>query len=239
MLSGCGRWPFYILLAWLSSACNPSTIGGETELSAEADAVLAEISRLERDIERLHSINEIKRLQRIYGYYLDRSDWDNVADLLTDDATAEYGPSGVYRGKDSIRQLLYGIGYGEAGLQPQQLREHIQLQPVITLSDDGMSAKGRWRVLGLLGQYQEYARWQAGPYENEYRMEGGVWKISKIHWKETFTVPFEDGWATSMEHSNVADRQLPPPDEPSSFEYEPWPGVSLLPFHFEHPVREK
>lgn len=226
------------LASFLLSACGPPKIGKEPELSAEADAVLAEIGRLERDVERLKSINAIKRLQRAYGYYLDRSDWDNVLDLLTGDATAEYGPSGVYRGRDSIRGLLYGIGYGEAGLQPEQLREHIQLQPVITLADDGMTAKGRWRVLGLLGQYQEYARWQAGPYENEYRKEDGVWKISKIHWKETFTVPFEGGWAAAMEQSNVEDRQLPAPDAPSSFEYEPWPGVSLLPFHFEHTVRE-
>ncbi len=99
-----------------------------------------------------------------------------------------------------------------------------------------MTAKGRWRVLGLLGQYEDYARWQEGPYENEYRKEDGKWKISRIHWVETFTVPFEGGLTTRMEQRNSADRESPAPDMPSSFEYEPWPGVALLPFHYDNPV---
>jgi hypothetical protein len=188
--------------------------------------------------ERALDLKEIERLQRSYGYYIDRSDWDNVVDLLTDDATAEYGQSGVYVGKPSIRALLYGIGYGKRGLMPQQLREHTQLQPVITLAADGNSARGRWRAVVLLGQFEQYARWQIGPYENEYRKENGVWKISRLHWYETFTVPFVGGWKTKMEVTNVADRKLPPPDRPVSFKYEPWPSVYLPPYGFSHPVRE-
>ena len=207
---------------------------------APAHSVLAQsgnqLAELEQRATLLSDTNEIMKLQRIYGYYLDRSDWDAVVDLLTDDATAEYGTSGVYVGKAHVRDLLYGIGYGKTGLKPQQIREHIQLQPVITIAADGRTAKGRWRVLALLGQYQEYARWQAGPYENEYRKEGGKWKISRIHWYETFTVPYEGGWKASMAVSNVADRKLPTPDRPTTFSYAPWPAVSLPPFHYTNPV---
>lgn len=188
--------------------------------------------------ERALDLKEIERLQRAYGYYIDGSDWDNVVDLLTDDATAEYALAGVYVGKASIKALLYGIGYGQRGLRPQQLREHTQLQPVITLSPDGRTARGRWRAVVLLGQYQEYARWQIGPYENEYRKEGGKWKISRIHWYETFTVPFAGGWKGMMTQTNVADRRLPPPDRPSTFTYEVWPAVHMPPYSFAHPVRE-
>ncbi len=142
------------------------------------------------------------------------------------------GPAGVFVGKAHARALLYAIGYGKSGLQPQQLREHVQLQPVISLAADGQSAKGRWRALVLLGQFHEYARWQTGPYECEYRKEHGVWKISKLHWVETFTVPEQGGWKTKMTQSNVADRKLPAPDRPSSFVYDPWPAVSLPPYHY-------
>jgi hypothetical protein len=183
-------------------------------------------------------LKDIERLQRSYGYYIDQSDWDNVVDLLTDDAIAEYALSGVYVGKKSIRGLLYAIGYGQRGLRPQQLREHTQLQPVVTLSPDGRTARGRWRALVLLGQFNDYARWQAGPYENEYRKENGKWKISRIHWYETYTVPFRGGWTTSMPATNVADRNIPQPDRPSSFTYEPWPAVHMPPWDFTHPVRE-
>ena len=190
------------------------------------------IAQLEQQATQLADIEAVKRLQRAYGYYLDRSDWDNIVDLLTDDATLEYGPAGVYVGKPHARALLYAIGYGKSGLRPQQLREHIQLQPVINIAADGRTAQGRWRALVLLGQFQEYARWQTGPYECEYRKEHGVWKSSKLHWVETFTVPVAGGWKTRMTQSNVADRKLPAPDRPSSFVYDPWPAVSLPPYHY-------
>jgi hypothetical protein len=200
-------------------------------------AATVDFRDIERRAVRALDIKEIERLQRSYGYYIDQSDWDNVVDLLTDDATAEYGLSGVYAGKKSIRGLLYGIGYGKRGLRPQQLREHTQLQPVITLSADGATARGRWRAIVLLGQFQEYGRWQIGPYENEYRKDNGKWKISKLHWYETFTVPYKGGWKGAMTQSNVADRRLPPPDRPSSFTYEVWPATYLPPLGFPHPVR--
>jgi ketosteroid isomerase-like protein len=179
---------------------------------------------------------EIKRLQSMYGYYLDRSDWDAVLDLFTDDVVAEYGNSGVYRGKDHVRALLYGIGYGKSGLRVGQLRDHIQLQPIIDVAPDGQSARGRWKALVLLGQYGDYARWQTGPYENEYRKDGGRWRISRIHWYETFTVPYEGAWTVAMAQSNVADRKFPPPDGPPSFKADPWPAVTLPPYHYPNPA---
>ena len=198
----------------------------------------ADAASLLNRAERALDLKELERLQRAYGYYIDQSDWDNVVDLLTEDAEAEYAVSGVYVGKKSIRALLYSIGYGKRGLRPQQLREHTQLQPVITLSPDGRTARARWRALVLLGQYQEYARWQVGPYENEYRKENGIWKITRLHWYETFTVPFEGGWKGRMQATNVADRKMPPPDRPSTVSYEPWPAVNLPKYGFTHPVRE-
>jgi ketosteroid isomerase-like protein len=186
--------------------------------------------------QRLADAAEIKRLQCIYGYYLDRSDWDAVLDVLTDDVVAEYGNSGVYRGKAQVRALLYGIGYGKSGLRVGQLRDHIQLQPVVDVAPDGQTARGRWKALVLLGQYGDYARWQTGPYENEYRRENGRWKISRIHWYETFTVPYEGGWTTAMAQSNVADRKFPPADAPPSFAADPWPAVTLPPYHYPNPA---
>lgn len=203
--------------------------------AAPAAHAALNIAQLEQQATQLADLEAIKRLQRAYGYYLDRSDWDNIVDLLTDDATLEYGAAGVFVGKAHARALLYAIGYGKAGLRPQQLREHVQMQPVITLAPDGQSAQGRWRAIVLLGQFHEYARWQTGPYECEYRKERGVWKISRIHWVETFTVPEQGGWKTRMAQSNVADRKLPPPDRPSSFVYDPWPAVSLPPYHYAGP----
>jgi hypothetical protein len=208
-----------------------SSAEGVANDASPASAV-EEVVSLEQSATLLNDLNEIKRLQRIYGYYLDRSSWDEIVNLLTDDATAEYGASGVYVGKASIRKLLYAIGYNQAGLPKGLLREHMQFQPVVDVAPDGRTAKGRWRVFALLGKYGEYARWQAGPYENEYRKEGGVWKISKIRWYETFTVPFDGAWKTQLTRANLADRTMPSPDRPSTSTPAPWPAVSLPPYHY-------
>src|SRR6185312_13473595 len=205
-------------------------------LIAEPPANADNVDQLLLRAQRLADTVEIKRLQSEYGYYLDRSDWDAVLGLFTDDVVAEYGNSGVYRGKDHVRGLLYAIGYGKSGVRVGQLRDHIQLQPVIDLAPDGQSARGRWKALVLLGQYGEYARWQTGPYENEYRKEGGRWKISHIHWYETFTVPYEGGWKTALTQSNVADRKFPPADAPPTFPANPWPAVTLPPYHYPNPA---
>ena len=205
-------------------------------LPAEARTAGApNVDQLLARAQRLADTVEIKRLQCEYGYYLDRSDWDAVLELFTDDVAAEYGNSGVFRGKEHVRALLYAIGYGKSGLRVGQLRDHIQLQPVIDIAPDGQSARGRWKALVLLGQYGEYARWQTGPYENEYRKEGGRWKISHIHWYETFTVPYEGGWTVALSQSNVADRKIPPPDGPPTFAAGPWPAVTLPPYHYSNP----
>jgi hypothetical protein len=219
------------IAAVLGTPARAQSIQGPSAVNASTP----NIAQLERQATQLADIEAVKRLQRAYGYYLDHSDWDNIVDLLTDDATLEYGPAGVFVGKAHARALLYAIGYGKSGLRSQQLREHIQLQPVISVAPDGHSAKGRWRALVLLGQFHEYARWQTGPYECEYRKEHRVWKISKLHWVETFTVPEQGGWKTKMTQSNVADRKLPAPDRPSSFVYDPWPAVSLPPYHYAGP----
>ncbi|HEV2702570.1 MAG TPA: nuclear transport factor 2 family protein, partial [Steroidobacteraceae bacterium] len=129
--------------------------GGSAGAQSAQSQDTPNIAQLEQQATQLADIEAVKRLQRAYGYYLDRSDWDNIVDLLTDDATLEYGPAGVFVGKAHARALLYAIGYGKSGLRPQQLREHVQLQPVINIAPDGRTAQGRWRAIVLLGQFHE------------------------------------------------------------------------------------
>ena len=65
-----------------------------------------------------------------------------------------------------------------------------------------------------------------------------MWKISRIHWFETFSAPYKGGWAKVRE-SEVSGADFLedfPPDEPSSFDYKPWPGVYVAPFHYPNPV---
>ena len=203
------------------------------------EALKTRIATLDAEARQIQDSNDIKKLQRAYGYYLDQADWDNVLNLLTDDATAEYGHTGVYAGKDHIKAFLYAINEGRSGLKEGQLNEHFQLQPEVDIAPDGKTAKGRWMMIGMIGQYKQSASWEGGIYEDEYRKEDGVWKISKIHWYETYTVPYDGAWAKKLDDAAPAAQpaNFPAPDMPPSEDYKSWPGNYLPPFHFENPGR--
>ena len=209
-------------------------------LAARVAAAQSRLSAIQARSTRVADINAIENLQRSYGYYVDKMLWEHVVDLFADNGTMEIGPSGVYVGKESIRRYLYGLSDGRQGPIDGVLFNHMQLQPVVTLSDDGLSAKGRWRALILTGTdgLGSGGNWGEGPYENEYLKEDGVWKISKLHWYATFIAPYEGGWLNVSEDA-VSEHSLArgvEPDQPSSENYRPYPAVYVPPFHYSNPV---
>lgn len=229
-----------LLASIAASLCIGVAACGSRKDEAQAPQ-LAELQRtlstLEARKTRIEDIEAIKRLQRAYGYYVDEGLWDEVVELFSSDGSIEIGLDGVYVGKERVREYLYALGDGKAGLDPGELNEHLQLQPVVTISEDGRTAKARWRGLLLLGRLGEEGFLGEGPYENEYVKEDGVWKIQKLHWFQSFVVPYEGGWARNEDANGakyVSDRL--PPDAPPSVEYETWPATFLPPFHFENPV---
>lgn len=230
-----------LLLPLLVVSCEQKS-DGQNEAVVNIDAAQLsmyreQIKSLSDKAQRIKDANDVKRLQRIYGYYMDEGLWEDVVDLFSDDATLEYARDGIYKGKARIRQYIYALGGGELGLRQGQLNEHFQLMPVITLSDDGNTAKGRWRDINLKGTFGEEALWGEGPHENEYVKENGVWKISKLHWFQTVLVPYHGGWAKSEDvNKGIYASENFPPDSPPSTDYGYWPETFFPPFHFENPI---
>ena len=66
----------------------------------------ARLDALEAQVTAAEDVSAIKRLQRTYGYYLDKGMWEDLAEFYTDDAVANY-PAGVYIGHESIRKHLF------------------------------------------------------------------------------------------------------------------------------------
>jgi hypothetical protein len=208
-----------------------------------AERVASARSRLravEQRATRVDDINAIQNLQSSYGYYADKMLWDEIIDLFADDGTLEIGPSGVYVGKESIRRYLYSLSGGRQGPLEGVLNEHFQLQPIITVADDGQTAKGRWRLFLLTGVSGSGSggNWGEGIYENEYVKENGVWKIQKLHWYANFIAPYEGGWRNVDKRAieEYAMGRGVTPDRPPSVSYEPYPGVFVPPFHYPNPV---
>jgi hypothetical protein len=74
------------------------------------------------------------------------------------------------------------------------------MQPVVTLAPDGLSGKGRWHIMAMLGGYKGTASWAGGVYENEYVRERGVWKIKDVRYLAQYSGRYEaPGWTATKE----------------------------------------
>jgi hypothetical protein len=206
---------------------------------AMADAN-AEIDALTLRVQKLEGVRSVKNLQRAFGYYVDRGLWGEAADLFADDGTIELGLDGVYIGKARIREYLKRLHGGQEGLIYGQLNEWVTLQPAIVMAADGRSATGRWRDLGMLGQYKKHAEWRDGIYENQYEKGAdGIWRIKALHLYVNFVAPYEKGWARLKPGEGLARSQASadfPPDRPPTVNYEPFPDTFVPPFQAPNPV---
>ena len=230
---------FFLILPilLLTSACSDSLDADRGADAGESAALQARVDALKTRLGKIRDANDIKRLQRSFGYYMEEALWDEVAALFAEDATIEWARNGVYRGRNRIREFLYALNSGEQGLREGQLKEYLQLMPVVTLSEDGSTAKARWRAIMLTGQYGEQALWGEGPFENEYVREDGIWKISRLHWHQSILVPYAGGWARheDVNHGVWVSDTLPP-DAAPTYDEGWWPTTFLPPFSFANPV---
>ena len=206
---------------------------------AMADAN-AEIDALTLRVQKLEGVRSVKHLQRAGGYYVDRGLWGEAADLFADDGTIELGLDGVYIGQARIREYLKRLHGGQEGLIYGQLNEWVTLQPAIVMAADGRSATGRWRDLGMLGQYKKHAEWRDGIYENQYEKGAdGIWRIKALHLYVNFVAPYEKGWARLKPGEGLARSQASadfPPDRPPTVNYKPFPDTFVPPFQAPNPV---
>ena len=212
--------------------------------SASAQAsVDREIADLTQRVERLEGHRAVKKLQRAFGYYVDRGLWSEAADLFADGGTIEIGLDGVYVGRERIAEYLKRLHGGQEGLVYGQLNEWVTLQPSISVAADGRSATARWRDLGMLGQYKKHAEWRDGIYENTYvRGADGIWRIGSLHLWVNFEVPYEKGWARLKPGEGARRSQASldfPPDRGPSATYEAFPAVQVPPFQANHPTTGK
>jgi len=227
------------LFAWLS-VFSGLTVAAPLHAAAASQASGAEVTRLEREVERLEASRAVKHLQRAYGFYMDRALYQEASDLFAPDATLEIGSDGVYAGRERISEYLRRVNGGK-GMPWGRLNEHYQLQPVIHIDASGARASGRWRDFGLLGEYGKSATWTEGVFENEYVKRDGVWMIQTLHLYVTFIVPYEQGWSRARGDGPVPQSAVArefPPDRPATHLYKAFPASDIAPFHYRNPATE-
>ncbi|MBT2187480.1 nuclear transport factor 2 family protein [Sphingobium sp. H33] len=206
-------------------------------LAAIATPVLAQsaadkLADLDKRITRLEDLNAIERLQRTYGYFVDKSQWIPLADLFTDDATLEIGGKGLFLGKKRVLEYMQVAFHGD-GAKVGSLANHMQFQPIPDISADGKTGWVRSRAFVMSN-----GGWGLPLYENEYRKENGVWKISRLSGPFTMYTSWE-GWGKWAMNNTWPDKFDPAPDLPPSTVYLTYPAYYIIPFHYPNPVTGK
>jgi hypothetical protein len=213
-------------------------LAGSTAASAASNTKTMEerLRVLETRVQNLEDLEAINRLTRAYGYYVDKAQWDQIADLFAEDSRVEIAGRGQYFGKSGADTLFRKVmGRGKIGLSDGALFNHMILQGVVTVAPDGKTAQGRWRAFIQVGQYQKIALWSEGTYENLYVKENGVWKFKDLHWFATFYTPYDAGWGKAALPNNGPNTEFPP-DKPQSIQYDVFPGHYVPKYHYPNPV---
>jgi SnoaL-like domain len=198
--------------------------------------VETELSILRAEVAALRDKDAIITLQTAYGYYVDKAQWDEAADLFARDATLEIAARGQFRGQDRIRAYLHAL----PPLTHGTVFNHMQLQPLITVGvgGDGDQAKGRWRAIMEVGFVGAEELCGEATYENAYIREDGVWKIAKLHAFVTYYVRWNEGWSKGGVPMGTELSEMKP-DAPQTVDYGSFPEVYIPPYHYPNPVTGK
>jgi hypothetical protein len=212
------------------------------------EELTAKVEFLEKKIRSLEDINEIKKLQRAYGFYLEHWMAEDLIDLFAEGPDTELlVAAGDYKGKESIRRFFHhGVDNIEVrkSNNPEFLHQVMQLSGVVDVNPDGKTAHGRWYGFGANAFPVEGGKinpgWMNGVYEVDYVKQNEIWKLKKVHWCMTFHAPWGDSFVDPQKRQDQKiDRpyQRNPALRPSGAPEETlYPSGFICPFHFDNPV---
>jgi hypothetical protein len=204
----------------------------------DLEQLTEKVKELEAKLQLQTDIEQIKKLQRkygyhIYGYFFDPGMKDEVINLFSDNAEyVEVSDLGKFLGKEGVKKFFEMEG------QPRpegKLAIILQLQGVVDVNPDGKTAKGRWTGIMIMnitqkGKYEPCLG--LGTYENEYLKENGEWKFKKLHWNIIFRSTLKNGWVKEPDICHVPweNREVKGDLPPSA--YNPYPTGYFVPLHW-------
>jgi hypothetical protein len=157
-------------------------------------ATTAGIDELARNVERVEGVRAVKTLQRSFAQYGQFGLWSEMAGLFSTDAVYIWGDDQAKGPKAIGEWLTSKYGHGKQGLQPGAVHAELIEQPIVDLSVDGRSAKGRWYGFLMWADGKGEAGIEGGVFENDYVRENGVWKIQVLNFRPQYEGSYETGW---------------------------------------------
>jgi hypothetical protein len=205
------------------------------------EAKLQVLGDLQAKVQTLEDIENIKNLQRAYGYYLEHMMVEDILDLFADGEDVElWVTAGKFKGKEAISRLYHYIRDSNPG--PKFLHQIMQLSGIVHINPDGKTAKGRWYGFGANALPLKGGKinpgWMNGVYEADYIKQDSQWKIRKLHWCMTFRASWTESFVEPARRDDspmdqAQNQNLGPRGTPEETRY---PSGFICPFHFANPV---
>jgi ketosteroid isomerase-like protein len=137
------------------------------------------LEELEKRIQALEDLEEIKKLHQRYINLMDNLKYEDVLDLFTEDASVEVRNLGVKKGRKELRKIYIDVLAEKRGRE--RFDGHMAVEPDIIV--EGNSARGTWLIYMLFSKPE--IQWVQGKNECEYRKINGEWKINKLKFTRT------------------------------------------------------
>jgi hypothetical protein len=214
--------------------------GGSAEKSSGDTAT--RLADIERRLAVASAFDGAENVSNAYGYYIDEFLWRPIGDLFSERGWKELSYVGTYAGNERVFQSL-ARRYGNGGRFVPTMAIHQKMQPVVTPSADGKSARIHLRLFQITSSPEGRPMHVGGHYENQAILEDGIWRIEGMDLDYVWTGLYGEGWVKT--NPAVANYNAPPPALVKEYPPDaplrgpstaPWPEMLPVALHFRNPV---
>ena len=148
------------------------------------------LKRIEKKLQALEDIENIKKLKARYCYYCDdKYDADGIANLFAEDGIWDGGRLfGRHKGRRAVKRFF------QKASKKITFAVHTVMTPVIEVQGD--KAKGSWYLLQASTMKKgNQPVWGAARYDERYVKIKGRWKFKQLKVTFFYWTPYELGWA--------------------------------------------
>ncbi len=199
---------------------------------ALAQSASEKLDALDKRITRLEDLNQIEKLQRLYGYFVDKGQWTQLSELFADDATLEIGGKGLFLGKKRVLDYMQ-TAFGPDGAREGGLANHMQFQTLPDVSADGTKGWIRSRAWVMSSGGWGLPLYEDGSRQGKRHLEVQA-RIRAFHHVHEL-----GGLGEECPQQHLARQVQSAPDLPPSTIYLTYPAYYIIPFHYPNPVTGK
>ena len=136
-----------------------------------------------RTLQELNDLEVVRSLRLDYTHHFDGGDFEALLDLYTDDAVCDFGPFGIWEGKEALRSgWAPYFGPDKDRTLPFAHGRHVVTNPKVDVRGDTASAS--WFLTDIVfrnddGTAKDQPVVLYGTYIDECERVGGTWKLTR------------------------------------------------------------